>query len=67
MFAPTNGAAYLANTYDSFRSRVARSGLILISEMSEGRVEGALFGLELGNPLGTVTDQWPFGRIGIER
>lgn len=49
---------YLAHR-DNFRARGSDSGLVLISEYTQSKVEGAIFFLALQNGIGMVTDNFP--------
>lgn len=62
--ATINGAGqsgvYLAHDLPE-KARAGASGIVLVSRSTTERQEGALFGLQLQNGFGQLTDHWSFG------
>jgi hypothetical protein len=57
--SPANGI-YVSHDLPE-KARAGASGFVLVTEASETRAEGAIFGLVLQNGFGLATDSWSYG------
>jgi hypothetical protein len=60
-----NNAVYLAHDEDDLRARTSAGGLVLVTEASPERVEGAMFLLSLRSAAGFVTDSFAISTFSI--
>jgi hypothetical protein len=60
-----NNAVYLAHDDDNLLARVSARGLVLVTEVSPSKVEGAIFMLSLQNAAGGVTDSFALSTFSV--
>lgn len=60
-----NNAVYLAHDDDNLLARVSARGLVLLTEVSPSKVEGAIFMLSLQNAAGGVTDSFALSTFSV--